>query len=65
MRLREVLELLARGEITVEETEKALRVDVVEKVGSVARLDLSRSVRRGVPEIVLAEGKSNDDFVNL
>lgn len=63
--MREVLERLARGEMTVDEAERALRVDIVEKVGGVARLDISRAVRRSVPEIVLAEGKSNDDLKSI
>lgn len=63
--MREVLERLVRGEITVEEAEKALRVDVVKKVDDIARLDISRSVRRGVPEIVFAEGKSNEDLTSI
>jgi len=63
--LREILERLAHGEISVEDAEKALRVDVVEKVGGVARLDLSRSIRRGIPEIVLAEGKSDADLLAI
>jgi NCAIR mutase (PurE)-related protein len=61
--VREILERLAHGEITVEDAEKALRMDIVEKVGGVARLDISRSLRHGVPEIVLAEGKMDDDLV--
>jgi hypothetical protein len=36
------LEKLAHGEITVEEAEKALRIDVVEQVGNIAKLDVSR-----------------------
>ena len=63
--MREILERLAHGEITVEDAEKALRVDIVEKVGGVARLDISRSVRRGIPEIVLAEGKSDADLAAI
>jgi len=56
---------LARGKITVEDAEKALRVDLVEKVGGVARLDISRSIRRGIPEIVFAEGKSDADLTAI
>lgn len=63
--MREILERLAHGEITVEDAEKALRVDIVEKVGNIARLDISRSIRRGVPEIILAEGKSDDDIITI
>jgi NCAIR mutase (PurE)-related protein len=63
--MRETLEKLARGEISVDEAENALRVDIVEKVGAIARLDVSRTTRRGIPEIILAEGKSEDDLVSI
>jgi hypothetical protein len=63
--LREILDRLANGKITVEDAEKALRVDLVEKVGGVARLDISRSIRRSIPEIVLAEGKSDVDLAAI
>jgi hypothetical protein len=63
--LRETLEKLARGEISVDDAENALRVDVIQKVGGIARLDVSRTTRRDVPEIILAEGKSEDDLVAI
>jgi NCAIR mutase (PurE)-related protein len=63
--LREILEKLAGGKISVDEAEKALRTNVVEGVADVARLDISREIRRGVPEIILAEGKSTDDLVSI
>jgi NCAIR mutase (PurE)-related protein len=63
--MREILEKLADGEISVEEAEKALRINVIEQVADVAKLDVSREARRGVPEIVLAEGKSMDDLISI
>ena len=63
--MREILEKLADGEISVEEAEKALRINVIEEVANVAKLDVSREARRGVPEIVLAEGKSVDDLISI
>lgn len=63
--MREILEKLASGKISVEEAEKALKINAIEQVGNVAKLDVSREVRRGVPEIVLAEGKSMDDLVSI
>jgi NCAIR mutase (PurE)-related protein len=63
--LREILEKLATGKISVDEAEKALKMHVVERVADVARLDVSREVRRGVPEIILAEGKSLGDLVSI
>ena len=63
--MRETLEKLGRGEISVDEAEKALKVDVVQKVEGIARLDVSRATRRGIPEIILAEGKSEEDLVAI
>ena len=63
--MREILEKLASGKISVEQAEKALRINVIEQVADVARLDVSREIRRGVPEIVLAEGKSIDDLIDI
>jgi len=63
--MREILEKLASGKMSVEEAEKALKINTIEEVGNVAKLDVSRENRRGVPEIVLAEGKSMDDLVSI
>jgi NCAIR mutase (PurE)-related protein len=61
--LREILEKLARGKISVVEAEKALKMNVIENVRKVARLDVGREARRSVPEIIFAEGKSNEDLL--
>ncbi len=63
--MREILQKLAQGKITVDEAEKALRLYAIEKVGQFARLDVTRELRRGVPEIVLGEGKSDEDIVGI
>ena len=63
--MRETLEKLSRGEISVDDAERALKVDVVQKVGGIARLDVSRATRRGTPEIILAEGKSEGDLLAI
>ena len=63
--MREILEKLARGTISVDEAEKELKFDIVEKVTGIARLDVARELRRGVPEIVFGEGKSVDDLIAI
>ncbi len=60
--MRETLEKLAQGKISVDEAEKALKMNIVENVGNVAKLDVGREKRRSVPEIVFAEGKSKEDL---
>jgi hypothetical protein len=63
--LREILEKLAKGKISVEDAEKALRVSFVGNVSNVARLDLGRENRRNVPEIIFAEGKNTEDLLRI
>jgi len=63
--LREILEKLARGEISVDEAEKLLKIFEIAEVEGLARIDLGRGIRRGVPEIIVAEGKSTDEVVKI
>lgn len=63
--MREILEKLAQGKISVDEAEKALKINAIENVANIARLDVGRDLRRGVPEIIFAEGKSTEDLVAI
>jgi hypothetical protein len=63
--LRETLERLAQGRISVDEAEKALKMNVIENVANVAKLDIGRETRRSVPEIIFAEGKSREDLLAI
>lgn len=63
--MREILKQLAEGKISVEEAERSLKLDSIEKVSNIARLDVGREKRRGVPEIILAEGKTASDLLAI
>jgi NCAIR mutase (PurE)-related protein len=63
--LRDILEKLRRGEISVDDAERALKINAVENVATIARLDVGRAVRRGVPEIIFAEGKTAEDLIRI
>ena len=63
--LREILEKLAQGKITVDEAERALKINVIENVANVAKLDIGRELRRNTPEIIFAEGKGVRDLVEI
>jgi hypothetical protein len=63
--LREILEKLAQGKISVDEAEKALKINVVENVANVAKLDVGREARRNTPEIIFAEGKATKDLLDI
>jgi pyridinium-3,5-biscarboxylic acid mononucleotide synthase len=63
--VRDVLRRLLAGELTEDEALAELRHTQLEELGGRARLDLGRFMRRGVPEVVLARGKSTEDVVSL
>ena len=63
--LKDILEKVSRKEISPAEAEKMLRLFAVDELGCLAKLDGSRELRKGVPEIVLAEGKSPSDVVEI
>jgi len=62
--MRDLLEKLSRGELSVEDAEKLLRPRVL-AVSDIACLDLNRKARTGIPEIVLAEGKTPGQVISI
>jgi len=63
--VRDVLRRLVSGEITEDEALSELRRIQLEELGGRARLDLGRYMRRGIPEVVLATGKSASEVARL
>lgn len=60
--MRELLEAVAAGERSVEEAEAQLRGYVTSDAG---RFDIARKQRAGVPEVVLAAGKTEAEILDL
>jgi NCAIR mutase (PurE)-related protein len=56
---------LLAGELTEEDAISELRQVQLEELGGRARLDLGRYLRRGIPEVVLASGKTPTDAARL
>ncbi len=63
--LREVLEKVAKNEISPAEAEKLLKLLAIDELGCLAKLDDNRELRKGIPEIILAEGKSASDVAEI
>lgn len=63
--IRDVLQRIAKNELSVEEAEQLLKFFAVEEISSCAKIDVNRDLRNGVPEIILAEGKSISDLVEI
>jgi NCAIR mutase (PurE)-related protein len=62
--LREVIERLARGELSARDAEERLAMAPLLDLGF-ARLDARRAERQGVPEAVLAEGKTPEQVAAI
>jgi NCAIR mutase (PurE)-related protein len=63
--LSEILDKLSRNELSLAEAEKLVRLLAVAEVEGIAKLDSNRECRKGIPEIVLAEGKTTADVVEI
>jgi NCAIR mutase (PurE)-related protein len=63
--LREVLDKVAKKEISPSDAETLLKLCAVDEVGCIAKLDGNRELRKGIPEIVLAEGKTASDVAEI
>lgn len=64
MEIREILEELHHGTITVEEAEKYLKKQPFEELGF-AKLDLHRQIRSGFPEVIYCSGKEDAYLVDI
>ncbi len=58
LELGKILESLQSGEITVQQAEKMLSLYSIKEVGNFAKVDIDRQKRRGIPEVVFAQGKT-------
>ncbi|MEM1950931.1 MAG: nickel pincer cofactor biosynthesis protein LarB [Candidatus Nitrosocaldus sp.] len=65
MSIRDILKALSDGKISIDDAEMMLKLHKIEYVEDIARLDVMRELRRGVPEIVYAEGKEYDDIIKI
>lgn len=65
MDLIEILESLDLGKINIAKAKKLLSLYSVEKIEDFAKIDTSRKLRRGVPEVIFAEKKEIDDLKKI
>jgi NCAIR mutase (PurE)-related protein len=64
-KLKEILERFARQEISLDAAAKEVNLLSYREVGKMAKIDPSRIDRIGIPEAILAEGKSPSDLVEI
>ncbi|MEM3066649.1 MAG: nickel pincer cofactor biosynthesis protein LarB [Nitrososphaerota archaeon] len=65
MSLREILSKLSKGQLSVEEAEKLIKLLTIQDVSNFARLDVGRELRKGILELILAEGKMDEQLLEI
>jgi len=63
--MRGILRKLINGEISLQEAEKMLKTMQIKELEDFAKLDMCRELRTGIPEVIFAEGKENDELVKI
>lgn len=64
MEVRELLEKIKNGEVSIDEAEKYLRKKPFEDMGY-AKLDTHRQIRSGQPEVVYCSGKADEYLIHI
>jgi len=62
--MKDILKKFKSGKLSIEETERLLRSDFV-LINDIAKFDVHRKHRTGVPEMVIAEDKTVEDTVEI
>jgi pyridinium-3,5-biscarboxylic acid mononucleotide synthase len=63
--LRDLLKSFGQGVISLDETLGRIKILNYRAVGEVAKLDVCRADRIGIPEAILAEGKDKNDLLDI
>ena len=63
--MKEILEKLAKGKISIKEAQRMLSLHTIEYVEDLAKLDIGRDMRKGMPEVVYGEHKTYSDLTKI
>jgi NCAIR mutase (PurE)-related protein len=63
--MRDILKKLIDGEISIDDAESQLKITQIQELGDNIKFDVSRENRTGIPEAVYAQGKTDDDLLNI
>ncbi len=63
--IQEILQKLLENKISREEAEKLLKANLIEEVGDVAKLDVFRKTRTGIPEVIFAKNKDPQILIGI
>lgn len=65
MDLRNILDKFANGSLSLDDVQKEVSIHAIERLGDIAKIDVGREMRKGMPEIIFAEGKEYRDVIHI
>lgn len=65
MEIHEVLESVKAGNVSVNDAKKLLSLYSIEEIEGIAKIDINRRKRRGIPEIIFAETKELEEIKKI
>lgn len=63
--MRQILEKLLKGELSLENAENLIKLNQIREIEDFAKFDLSRELRTGFPEAILASGKQDSEIIKI
>lgn len=63
--VRDILTKLLEKKLTIEQAENLLKANLIENVGDLAKLDVLRKIRTGIPEVIFAENKAPEMVIEI
>ncbi|MBI5679590.1 MAG: nickel pincer cofactor biosynthesis protein LarB [Methanobacterium sp.] len=63
--MREILQKLLDKEISIQDAEKMLKTSHIEELEDFAKIDTCRHLRTGIPEVIFAENKEDEDLLKI
>ena len=65
MEIQKILESLEKGNISINTAKKMLSLYSIEEIEGIAKIDINRRKRKGIPEVIFAETKSLDEIKKI
>jgi len=65
LEIQEILDSFKKGKISNSTAKKMLSLYSIEKIEGIAKIDINRRKRRGIPEVILAESKSLNEIKKI
>jgi len=65
LEIQEILDSVKKGKISDKTAKKMLSLYSIEKIEGIAKIDINRRKRRGIPEVIFAETKTIDEIKKI